>query len=103
MDAFVMFLFRKNLYFFKKITFILLIMFVLESALWMHLEDSALCLGGCRVIKTFDHLVVGFDIYLSLWIKILIWLSIFGPLPNVADHVSQFCNIYRVGKKCGLG
>jgi hypothetical protein len=61
-----MFLFRKNLYFFKKITFILLIMFVLESALWMHLEDSALCLGGCRVAETIDYLVVRCDMSLSL-------------------------------------
>ncbi|GAU39392.1 hypothetical protein TSUD_295470 [Trifolium subterraneum] len=65
----------------------------------MHLEDSELCLGGCGVAETIDHLVVGCDMSSSLWIKILNWLGIFGPLPNVVtDHVSQFCNIFPIGK-----
>jgi hypothetical protein len=45
----------------------------------MHLEDSALCLGGCGVGETIDHLVVGCDMSSCLWIKILNWLGIFGP------------------------
>jgi hypothetical protein len=32
----------------------------------IHLEDSALCLGGCRVAETIDHLVVRCDMSLSL-------------------------------------
>ncbi|GAU43919.1 hypothetical protein TSUD_28600 [Trifolium subterraneum] len=56
----------------------------------MHLEDSELCLGGCGVAETIDHLIVGCDMSSSLWIKILNWLGIFGPLPNVVtDHVSK--------------
>ncbi|GAU34577.1 hypothetical protein TSUD_29230 [Trifolium subterraneum] len=70
----------------------------------MHLEDSELCLGGCGVAETIDHLIVGCDMSSPLWIKILNWLGIFGPLPNVvADHVSQFCNIFPVGKESQIG
>ncbi|GAU47696.1 hypothetical protein TSUD_190240 [Trifolium subterraneum] len=70
----------------------------------MHLEDSELCLGGCGVAETIDHLIVGCDMSSSLWIKILKWLGIFGPLPNVVtDHVSQFCNIFPVGKESQIG
>jgi hypothetical protein len=43
----------------------------------MHLEDSALCLEGCGVAETIDHLVVGCDMSSSHWIKILNWLGIF--------------------------
>ncbi|PNY13834.1 cysteine-rich receptor-like protein kinase [Trifolium pratense] len=65
----------------------------------MHLEDSALCLGGCGVAETIDHLIIGCEMSSSLWIKILNWLGTFGPLPNVVtDHVSQFCNILPVGR-----
>ncbi|MCI63226.1 midasin, partial [Trifolium medium] len=39
----------------------------------MHLEDSTLCLGGCGVVETIDHLVVGCDMSFSVWIKILNW------------------------------
>ncbi|PNX94589.1 70 kDa peptidyl-prolyl isomerase [Trifolium pratense] len=66
----------------------------------MHLENSALCLGGCGVDETIDHLVVGCDI----WITILNWLGIFGPLPNVvADHVTEFCNTYLFAKEVRIG
>ncbi|GAU10307.1 hypothetical protein TSUD_421680, partial [Trifolium subterraneum] len=70
----------------------------------MHLEDSELCLGGCGVAETIDHLIVGCDMSSPLWINILNWLGIFGPLPNVVvDHVSQFCNIFPVGKEAQIG
>jgi hypothetical protein len=63
-----------------------------------------LCLGGCGVDDTIDHLVVGCNMSLFIRIKILNWLSIFGHLPNVVvDHVTQFCNTYLFAKEVRIG
>jgi hypothetical protein len=55
--------------------------------------DSILCVGGCGVVETSNHLFLGCNFSPFLWYKILHWLGVYGHLSNVVgDHASQFCN-----------
>jgi hypothetical protein len=63
------------------------------------LLDLLLCIGGCRVTKTFNHLFFYCDFSQSFWSKILNWLGVHCLLSNVVvDHVIQFCNYYVFSK-----
>jgi hypothetical protein len=66
----------------------------------MHLENSTLCVGGCDVGEIIELLVVGCNMSLSIWIKILYWLGIFGPLQNVVvDHFTYFVILISLLKR----
>jgi hypothetical protein len=62
------------------------------------LETGVLCSGGCGMVEDVDHLILGCTGVQGFWSKIVAWLGVCGPLPNVVtEHATEFCNVFRFG------
>jgi hypothetical protein len=57
--------------------------------------NSLLCVGGCEVAETSNHLLFRICFLRAIWCNVMLWLVVHGSLLNVVDaHVLQFCNAY---------
>jgi hypothetical protein len=68
----------------------------------MHL-NSLLCVGGCEVAETSNHLLFRICFLRAIWCNVMLWLVVHEPLLNIVDaHVLQFCNVYVFLKEVGF-
>jgi len=56
--------------------------------------NDNLCVGGCGLIETMDHLFIGCESFGSVWFLLCHWLGFsFVPPGSVKDHYSQFIHL----------
>jgi len=55
------------------------------------LFEDQLCVGGCGMQETNDHLFLNCGFFDQVWKKVQNWLGVFTTLPsNTSDHFVQF-------------
>jgi len=53
--------------------------------------NDNLCVGGCGIIETTDHLFIDCDLFGKVWFLICQWLGISFVFPGaIKDHFFQF-------------
>jgi len=56
--------------------------------------NDNLCVGGCGLIETTDHLLIGCKSFGSVWFSVCHWLGFSFVSPgSVKDHYSQFIHL----------
>lgn len=67
-------------------------------------ENDQLCVAGCGIPESADHLFTRYPLVVSLWSRILEWIGFQTIQPgNVSDHLLQFESLAGFSKaKCSL-
>ncbi|XP_024640667.1 uncharacterized protein [Medicago truncatula] len=56
--------------------------------------SDTLCVGGCGLIETAEHLVLGCELFWKVWYLLYHWIGISYVLPDsVTDHYFQFTHL----------
>jgi len=65
---------------------------------WVLQQNDILCVGGCGLSDTTNHLFIGCNLFGGIWFLVWRWLDIYFVSPvGIRDHYTQFIHIARDG------
>jgi len=62
-------------------------------------SEATLCVSGCGLFETTDHLFLSCSSFAPLWEQVRLWIGFVGvDSNNIADHLMQFTSMTGAGK-----